>query len=133
MRNLPLNLWMVRYTLAVLRHQGGQLFRPTRSGYRAVACGQRRLGDALPNPFPLPAINQTLDMKILRSPSWIDYGASTRPPGLVSEICWNSSRIRVRHRPGVQSLMRSEKSWDRANLFEVTSWVVETTSTRRGL
>jgi len=24
---------------------------------------------SLPNPFPLPVINQTLDMKILRSPS----------------------------------------------------------------
>ena len=26
-----------------------------------------------PNPFPLPVINQTLDMKILRSPFYIDY------------------------------------------------------------
>src|ERR1700674_3956982 len=36
------------HPLAVLRHQGCQLFRPTRSGYHAVPCGQRRLGDVPP-------------------------------------------------------------------------------------
>src|SRR6266852_4115421 len=36
--------------LALLRHQGCQLFRPKRSGYHAVPCGQRRLGDVPPQP-----------------------------------------------------------------------------------
>src|ERR1700731_920913 len=38
------------HPLAVLRHQGRQLFRPTRSGYHAVPCGQRRLDDVPPQP-----------------------------------------------------------------------------------
>src|SRR5882762_5047836 len=33
------------HTLAILRRQRSQLFRPTRSGYHAVTCGQCRLGD----------------------------------------------------------------------------------------
>src|SRR6202011_4116747 len=36
--------------LAVLRHEGCQLFRPSRSGYHAVPCGQRHLGDVPPQP-----------------------------------------------------------------------------------
>src|SRR5260370_25329051 len=35
---------------AVLRHQGCQLLLPTRSGYHAVPCVQRRLGDVPPQP-----------------------------------------------------------------------------------
>src|SRR6266481_2677198 len=38
------------HLLAVLRDQRCQLFRPTRSGYHAVPCGQRRLGDVPPQP-----------------------------------------------------------------------------------
>src|SRR6267143_3093793 len=38
------------HPLAVLCHQGCQLFRPTRSSYHAVPCGQRRLGDVPPQP-----------------------------------------------------------------------------------
>src|SRR6266850_3866266 len=39
------------HPLAVLRYQGCQLFRPTRSGYHAVPCGQRRLRDVPPQPI----------------------------------------------------------------------------------
>jgi hypothetical protein len=35
------------HPLAILRHQKCQFFRPTRSGYYAVAGGQRRLDDVV--------------------------------------------------------------------------------------
>ena len=57
------------HPLAVLRHQGCQLFRPTRSGYHAVPCGERRLGDVPPQPVSASRNQPDLRHEIFRSPS----------------------------------------------------------------
>src|SRR6267378_2463967 len=54
------------HPLAVLRHQRCQFLRPARSGYHAVTCGQRCLGDVPPQPVSAPRNQPDLHRLLLR-------------------------------------------------------------------
>src|SRR5258707_8503526 len=79
------------HPLAVLCPQGRQLFRPTRSSYHAVPCGQRRLGDVPPQPVSASRNQPDLrHCKILHTPYWMVLDSAFRASvcvGVLTHSC----------------------------------------------